>query len=498
MELIGAIDQGTSSSRFILFQQDRSIVASSQTESRDIKLSEGWIQQDPGEILQSVKNCIEDVAKQCSSKGIKLDSIKGIGIANQRETTILWDKTTGKWLYDAIVWSDTRTSQIANRFATEKGLYHLQPKCGLPIFHYFSALKIIWLMENCEPVKEAIAAGNCLFGTVDTWLIWNLTGGTKGGVHVTDVTNASRTMLMNLQTQQWDKDLLDFFNIPATILPTIKSSAECYGKMVDTSLKGVPLCGCLGDQSAALLGQYCLTAGEAKNTYGTGAFLLFNTGTDLVISKKGLLTTVAYKLGPNETTQFALEGAIATAGQVVQWLRDEMKFISSASEIESLAAQEKDTGGVCFVSAFQGLFAPYWNAEARGMITGLTHKTNRSHIARAALEGMCLRTWEIVKCMSEDCGVQLTQLKVDGGMTANDLFVQMQSDLLGATVLRTKMAEATAFGVAMAAGIASGAWQLSKMTTPLNDPFSPVMSTEECQKTRTRWEDAMKRCNMTS
>ena len=407
ISLIGAIDQGTSSSKFILFDpRDGSVFKSHQIELPHDCPHEGWFQQHPGKIIESVQDCITKVFEQ---GGVTKEQIKAIGITNQRETTILWDKMTGRPLGPAIVWCDLRTAQLAEDFIqktktkTKNALHHI---CGLPIHPYFSALKIRWLIDNVELVREALEENRCAFGTVDTWLIWNLTE-----QHVTDVTNASRTMLMNINTLQWDDELLEFFGIPKNILPEIRSSSEVYGHIVGGELKDVSISGCLGDQSAALVGQGCFAKGQAKNTYGTGCFMLYNTGLQPAFSEHGLLTTVGYKLGPGQSAVYALEGSIAQAGDVVRWFRDNLNLITDSAEIEELSKAVGDTGGVYFVPAFSGLYAPHWASDARGMIIGLTAYSDKRHLARAVLESVCFMTREILEAMTQDSGIQLASLQ---------------------------------------------------------------------------------------
>ncbi|XP_062500030.1 glycerol kinase 3-like isoform X2 [Corticium candelabrum] len=464
-----------------------------------------WSQVDAVRLLETTKNCIDGSVEKCGKLGIDVSQIKAIGITNQRETTVVWDKVTGKPLYDAIVWLDVRTTAIAQSLiqsaadCNKDALRHL---CGLPIHPYFSALKLKWLLDHCQDVQRAVEESRCMFGTVDSWLIWNLTGGVNGGIHVTDVTNASRTMLMNIQTLKWDDDLKAFFNIPRGVsLPEIRSSSEVYGQVSDGHLKGLPISSCLGDQSAALFGHSYFTQsrrGDAKNTYGTGCFLLCNTGDEIVLSRHGLLTTVGFQIGPSSPVQYALEGSVAIAGELVRWLRDNLGMIDESADIEKLAGEVDSSGNVYFVPAFSGLFAPYWQPDARGLIIGLTRFTNKNHIARAALEAVCFQTKEILEAMNNDSGIPLTSLLVDGGMTINDLLMQLQADLLGIDVVRPPMAEMTALGVAMAAGLAEGvdAWCVRKAEeadTNKTCIFHPQISSDECDLRYARWKMAVQR-----
>lgn len=499
--LVGAVDQGTSSTRFLVFaSKTAELLTYYQTETRQIYPKEGWVEQSPIEILNSVKLCIEKAVQNLRDLDIDPADIKAIGVTNQRETTILWDRLTGKPLFNAIIWLDSRTTLtvehlIARAPGQDKEFF--KPKCGLPISTYFSAVKIRWLLDNVPEVAIAVEEGRCMFGTVDSWLLWNLTGGPDGGIHVTDVTNASRTLLMDLETQQWDPQLCRFFSVPMSILPEIRSSSEIYGHIQQGSLAGVPISGCLGDQSAALVGQMCLKIGQAKNTYGTGCFLLYNTGIQPVFSDHGLLTTVAYKLGKNRPTHFALEGSVAISGACVQWLRDKLGIIKKSSEIETLAATVENSSGTYFVPAFSGLYAPYWEPHARGLIIGLTQFTNKAHIARAALEAVCFQTREILEAMYKDSGISLKQLQVDGGMTGNNLLMQLQADLLGISVVRPSMPETSALGAAMAAGVAEGidVWNLDseELLDISTDVFPPRMSANERNTHYMKWKNAVQR-----
>ncbi|MEU8579820.1 glycerol kinase GlpK [Streptomyces abikoensis] len=451
---IAAIDQGTTSSRCIVFDRDGRIVSVDQKEHEQIFPKPGWVEHDAKEIWTNVQ---EVVAGAVEKAGITAADVKAIGITNQRETTLMWDKNTGEPVYNAIVWQDTRTDALCKELGRNVGQDRFRRETGLPLASYFSGPKVRWLLDNVEGLRERAEAGDILFGTMDSWVIWNLTGGTEGGVHVTDVTNASRTMLMNLRSLEWDERILSSMEIPAAVLPEIRSSAEVYGTAKGGALAGVPVASALGDQQAALFGQTCFDQGEAKSTYGTGTFMLMNTGDEPVQSYNGLLTTVGYRIG-NEKPVYALEGSIAVTGSLVQWMRDQMGLIKSAAEIETLASSVEDNGGAYFVPAFSGLFAPYWRSDARGVIAGLTRYVTKAHIARAVLEATAWQTREITDAMTKDSGVELTALKVDGGMTSNNLLMQTLSDFLDAPVVRPMVAETTCLGAAYAAGLAVGFW----------------------------------------
>ena len=450
---VGALDQGTTSTRFMIFDHSGQVVAVHQKEHEQIYPKPGWVEHDPAEIWS---RSVEVIKGALDKAGIAASDLAAVGITNQRETTLVWDRNTGKAVYNAIVWQDTRTDKIINEFAKDGGQDRLRAKVGLPLATYFSGPKVKWILDNVEGARAKADAGDLVFGNMDTWCIWNLTGGTNGGVHVTDVSNASRTMLMNLETLDWDDECLSLMGIPRSMLPEIKASSEVYGNATG-DLAGVPVAGDLGDQQAALFGQTCFSAGEAKNTYGTGCFMLMNTGTKVVPSKSGLLTTLGYKIG-DQPAVYALEGSIAITGALVQWLRDNIGLITSSPEIEALAGTVEDNGGVYFVPAFSGLFAPYWKSEARGVIAGLTRYVNKGHIARATLEATAWQTREVLDAMNADSGVELTALKVDGGMVFNELLMQFQSDVLGVPVIRPKVAETTSLGAAYAAGLATGFW----------------------------------------
>jgi len=449
---LGALDQGTTSTRFMVFDRSGNIVASAQKEHEQIYPKPGWVEHKPLEIWHRTLEVIDEA---CESQGLTAMDIACIGITNQRETTVVWNKKTGEAVYNAIVWQDTRVGDYVARFAADGGQDRFREKTGLPLATYFSGLKIRWILDNVEGARASAERGDLIFGNVDSFLLWNLTGGVNGGVHLTDVTNASRTQLMNLDTLDWDPELLKVFGVPRSMLPEIRSSSESYGEMTKTRLRGVPIAGMLGDQHAALVGQTCFKPGQLKNTYGTGCFLVMNTGSKRVVSKNGLLTTIAYRFG-KEPVQYALEGSIAVTGSLVQWVRDNLGMISNSGEIEALARTVDDNGGVYFVPAFSGLYAPYWKDTARGVIVGLTRYVNKGHIARAVLEATAFQTKEVVEAMEVDSGIVLDQLRTDGGMVTNNLLMQFQSDLLDRDVLRPKMRETTALGAAYAAGLACG------------------------------------------
>ena len=453
---VGAIDQGTTSSRFVLFDNKAEIIAMSQLEHTQIYPEPGWVEHDPIEIRDKV---FETIKITLEKNNINVLDIAAIGVTNQRETTVIWDPKTGAPYYNAIVWQDTRTEDICNNLSNNSDKNYFRQKCGLPLATYFSGPKIIWLLDNIKGLREAALRGEVLFGTIDTWLIWWLTGGTDGGVHITDVTNASRTMLMNLETLQWDNEILNKMNIPQNILPEIKSSSEIYGYMNNKGLSKdqIPIAGDLGDQQAAMFGQTCFDDGESKNTYGTGCFLLMNTGEKIVHSDHGLITTVAYKIG-KQPAKYAIEGSVAIAGSLVQWFRDNLGLISNSAEIEKLAKNVNDNAGVYFVPAFSGLFAPHWRSDARGIIVGMTHYTNKCHIARAVLEATAFQTKEIFDAMEKDSKIPIKLLKVDGGMVVNELLMQFQADILNISIVKPKITETTVLGAAYAAGLAVGFW----------------------------------------
>jgi glycerol kinase len=451
---VGAIDQGTTSTRFMIFDHAGKVVGVDQKEHEQIYPKPGWVEHNPMEIWERTQEVIKGALKK---SGVDAKDIAAVGVTNQRETTVVWEKATGKPVYNAIVWQDTRTITICNELTKDGGQYRFQEKVGLPIDTYFSGPKIKWILDNVSGARAKAEKGDLLFGNIDTWVIWNLTGGPKGGVHVTDVSNASRTMLMNLKTLDWDPDMLKVLGIPRAMLPAVKPSSSVYGKAAG-ALEGIPVAGDLGDQQAALFGQTCFSPGEAKNTYGTGCFMLLNTGTKPVLSKNKLLTTLAYKIG-DQPAVYALEGSMAITGALVQWIRDNLGLISKSPEIEALAKTVEDSGGIYFVPAFSGLYAPYWKSDARGVIVGMTRYVNKGHIARAALEATAFQTAEVLEAMNADSGVPLTALKVDGGMVYNELLMQFQADVLGVPVIRPVVAETTALGAAYAAGLAVGFWK---------------------------------------
>jgi glycerol kinase len=451
-DYIGAIDQGTTSTRFIIFDRAGTIVASAQKEHQQIYPRPGWVEHDPDEIWRRTE---EVVAAALEQRSLGPRDLAAIGITNQRETTVLWNRTTGRPLYNALVWQDTRTADYIPELARAGGPDRFRAKTGLPLATYFSSLKIRWVLDHVAGAREQAEAGDVLFGTIDTFLVWHLTGGPQGGLHVTDSTNASRTQLMNLRTLDWDPELSIAFDIPRQILPKICSSSEPYGIATLDAVKGVPVAGILGDQQAALAGQACFHAGEAKNTYGTGCFLLMNTGREIVQSKCGLLTTVAFQMKDQPAT-YALEGSVAITGALVQWIRDNFGLIGSSPEIETLARTVEDNGGVYFVPAFSGLYAPYWKHNARGIIAGLTRHTNKGHLARAALEATAFQTREVVEAMEQDADVRVDFLRADGGMVGNDLLMQFQADILDRPVVCPAVKETTALGAAYAAGLAVG------------------------------------------
>jgi glycerol kinase len=451
-EYIGAIDQGTTSSRFIVFDKSGHIITTAQKEHQQIYPKPGWVEHNPEEIWQRTQEVITEAMK---AKNLTAKDLAAVGITNQRETTVVWNRKTGKPVYNALVWQDTRVADDVAAFAKKGGQDRFRAKTGLPLATYFSGLKIRWILENVAGVRKLAEHGEVLFGNIDTFLIWNLTGGVNGGIHVTDVTNASRTQLMDLETLAWDKEILKTFNIPEIMLPKICSSSEVYGNVKVGTIAGVPIAGDLGDQQAALVGQTCFKPGQAKNTYGTGCFLLLNTGPHAVQSHFGLLTTLAYKLG-KQPAHYALEGSVAITGALVQWVRDNLGLIKKSSDIEALARTVEDNGGVYFVPAFSGLFAPYWQANARGVIAGLTRYANKGHIARAVLEATAFQTREVVEAMEKDSKIELDVLRTDGGMIENELVMQFQSDILAKPVVRPVIKETTALGAAYAAGLAVG------------------------------------------
>lgn len=497
---LGSIDQGTSSSRYIIFDFNGRVVSQCQREFRQICPVAGWVEHDPLVILESVNTCIREATKEFLELGFRIEELKGTGITNQRETTVCWDKFTHEPLHNAIVWCDARTQELVERYQASYTEKKMQERSGLPLSTYFSALKIRWMLENVPAVKEASDKGTLLVGTIDSWLIYKFTSVSKdqSPVHVTDASNASRTNLMNLKTLEWDEELLNFFDLSRDILPEIRSSSEVYFTFDESSpIKGVPLAGCLGDQQAAFVGQKCFTPGTAKNTYGTGCFLLFNTGETPTFSKNGLISTVAYRFG-NEPPVYALEGSIAVAGSAIKWLRDNLNIIKEAAEVGVLAEQVTDTAGVHFVPAFTGLLAPYWRPDARGAIVGLTQYSDKRHLARAALEAVCFQTRAILEAMNKDSGKPLAKLKVDGGMAVSDLCMQTQSDLLGIPVYRPDMCETSALGAAIAAGFATKVYKdIPHMRESVNlakiTEFTPKNTPEDRDARYRAWNDAVRR-----
>lgn len=482
---VAAIDQGTTSTRCILFDHEGNVVSVAQKEHTQIYPRPGWVEHDPLEIWQNTQEVLHQAIRAVNGSS----SIVCIGVTNQRETTVVWEKATGRPIYNAIVWQDTRTAAICNELAEDGGQNRFQAKTGLPLATYFSGPKIKWLLDNVPGARARAEAGELLFGNMDTWVIWNLIG-----AHITDVTNASRTLLMDLHRLDWDDEILGLLGIPRAMLPKICSSSEIYGVARGT-LNGVPVAGDLGDQQAALFGQTCYAPGEAKNTYGTGCFMLLNTGETPVLSKNGLLTTLAYKIGAQKAV-YALEGSIAVTGALVQWLRDNLGLIAKSAEVEDLARTVEDNGGIYFVPAFSGLFAPYWRSDARGVIVGLTRYVTKGHIARAALEATAYQTLEVLEAMEKDSGVRLTALKVDGGMVVNELLMQFQADILNVPVIRPKVAETTALGAAYAAGLAVGFWSsLDELRANwgLEKEWQPRMDTATRERLYAGWKKAVTR-----
>ena len=488
---IGAIDQGTTSTRFIVFDRSGRVVAVAQKEQEQIYPKPGWVEHNPEEIWQRTR---EVVAEAMANGKLQPRDLAAIGITNQRETTVVWNRKTGKPLANALVWQDTRVADYVSELSKAGGQDRFRSRTGLPLTTYFSGLKIRWILENVKGVRELAQSGDAIFGNIDTFLLWHLTGGPSGAVHITDVTNASRTQLMNLETLAWDKELLDAFEIPEAMLPVIRSSSEHYGLAKEFSIKDVPIAGILGDQQAALVGQTCFEPGEAKNTYGTGCFLLMNTGTRRVDSKSGLLTTLAYKFG-GEPAHYALEGSIAITGALVQWVRDNLGLIEKSSDIEKLARTVTDNGGVYLVPAFSGLYAPYWKDTARGVIAGLTRYANKGHIARAALEATAFQTRDVLEAMEKDSGINLDVLRTDGGMVNNDLLMQFQADILDRPVVRPVTKDATtALGAAYAAGLAVGYFKDLKdlrANWAVDHTWNPNLNSEKRDEMYKLWKRAV-------
>ena len=490
-QYIGAIDQGTTSSRFIVFDKAGAIVSAAQKEHEQIYPRPGHVEHDPLEIW---RNTQEVIRQALARKGLEPGDLAAIGITNQRETTLIWDRRTGRPLHNALVWQDTRVDAMVDELARDGGHDRLRGKTGLPLASYFSGLKLRWLLDNVPGARERAAAGDVLFGNIDTWLVWSLTGAADGGRHITDVTNASRTQLMDLRSLAWDEDILRLFDIPGACLPTILSSSEVYGEAAD-DLAGVPIAGILGDQQAALVGQACFQQGEAKNTYGTGCFMLMNTGETPYSSQCGLLTTVGYRFGEGRTV-YALEGSIAIAGALVQWLRDNLGIIQASADIEPLARSVEDNGGVTIVPAFSGLYAPHWNSHARGLIGGLTRYANKAHIARAALEATAFQTREVLEAMAKDTGIGLKELRSDGGMVVNELLMQFQADILNVPVVRPKVIETTALGAAYAAGLATGFWAGTDELVrnwAVDRRWTPAMEAGRRDRLNAEWNKAVAR-----
>ncbi len=489
---IGAIDQGTTSTRFMVFDKSARIVAVAQKEHEQIFPRPGWVEHDPREILRRTE---EVIAEALGQRGLRASDLAAIGITNQRETTVVWERKTGAPVANAIVWQDTRVSEDVARFTKNGGQDRFRPQTGLPLSTYFSGLKLRWLLQNVPEASEKAAARELLFGNIDTFLLWNLTGGAQGGVHATDVTNASRTQLLNLKTLDWDEKLLGAFEIPRAVLPQVRSSSEVYGEASLGTIAGVPIAGILGDQQAALVGQACFRPGEVKNTYGTGCFLLMNTGGRMIPSSFGLLTTVAYKFGGGPA-HYALEGGVAISGALVQWLRDNLGLIQKSSDVEALALTVKDNGGVYFVPAFSGLYAPYWKENARGVIAGLTRYANKGHVARAVLEATAFQTREVVEAMEKDSQISLESLRVDGGMVMNETLMQFQADILNREVVRPVIQETTALGAAYAAGLAvnffSGLEEL-RANWAVDRTWKPQLAEMERERLYRQWKKAVTR-----
>jgi len=490
-QYVGAIDQGTTSSRFIIFDRQGEMVSIDQREHEQIYPRAGWVEHNPAEIWRNTQTVIQGAL---AKKGLTPADVASVGVTNQRETTVIWNRRTGEAMHNALVWMDTRTDDLVREFTRDGGQDRLRARTGLPLATYFSGLKLRWLLDHAPGAQKGAEAVDVLFGTMDTWIAWNLTGGVNGGRHITDVTNASRTQLMNLESLDWDRDILNLFDIPRACLPEIRSSSEEMG-LATGVLANVPLAGILGDQQAALFGQACLQPGQAKNTYGTGCFLLMNTGAKPFQSKCGLITTLGYKLG-DEPPVYALEGSIAIAGALVQWLRDNLGLIGSASEVETLARTVADNGGVYLVPAFSGLYAPYWRANARGVVAGLTRFANKGHLARAALEATAYQTREALDAMTRDSGVHIKELRADGGMVVNELLMQFQSDIIDAPVVRPKVIETSALGAAYAAGLATHYWDSTDDIVAnwgVDKRWQPSMTPAERDRLFALWNKAVTR-----
>jgi glycerol kinase len=488
-DYVGALDQGTTSTRFMIFDHAGAVVGVDQKEHEQIYPKPGWVEHDPKEIWARSTEVIDGGLKKA---GIGASDLAAVGITNQRETAVVWDRNTGEPVYNALVWQDTRQQDLVDQLSADGGQDRFREKTGLPLATYFSGTKVRWILDNVEGARARAEAGDLMFGNIDTWCIWNLTGGIDGGRHVTDVSNASRTMLMDLSTLDWDDGLLSAIGVPRSMLPEIRPSSEVYGDAKGT-LAGIPVAGDLGDQQAATFGQAAYDVGDAKNTYGTGNFMLLNTGTDMVPSKSGLLTTVGWKLG-DAPAVYCLEGSIAITGALVQWLRDNLGLISTSQEVETLAATVDDNGGMYFVPAFSGLFAPYWRGDARGAIVGMTRYVNKGHFARAALEATAWQTREVLDAMEADSGVKLKELKVDGGMVYNDVLMQFQADCLQVPVIRPKVAETTALGAAYAAGLAVGFWgsyEDLRQNWGKDKEWTPQMSADDISAEYAQWKKAV-------
>ncbi|MDQ4006951.1 MAG: glycerol kinase GlpK [Actinomycetota bacterium] len=490
-DYIAAVDQGTTSTRCMIFGRGGEVVAVDQMEHEQFLPRAGWVEHDPVEVWNNTREVIGGALARAN---VDSAHIQALGITNQRETAVVWDRATGRPVHNAVVWQDTRTQAVCDELAAlGGGADRYKDRVGLPLATYFSGPKVRWILDNVDGARERAERGDLLFGTMDTWLLWNLTGGTDGGVHVTDVTNASRTMLMDLDSLAWDDKIAGEMGIPTSMLPQIRSSAEVYGECRPGILRGVPVAGILGDQQAATFGQVCYDVGTAKNTYGTGNFMLLNTGEQKVRSENGLLTTVCYRIGDQEPV-YALEGSIAVTGSLVQWLRDNLGLIRSASEVEDLARTVDDNGGAYFVPAFSGLFAPHWRSDARGALVGLTRFVNKGHLARAVLEATAYQTREVLDAMNADSGVRLAELKVDGGMVVNDLLMQFQADVLDVDVVRPQVAETTALGAAYAAGLAVGYWAgLDELRQNWSEGhrWRPRMDADERERRYRNWRKAV-------
>ena len=490
-EYIAALDQGTTSTRCIIFNNNGTLITSSQKEHQQIYPKPGWVEHDPAEIWL---NSLEVIQIALQDAGIELTNLAGLGITNQRETTVAWSKSTGEAVYNAIVWQDTRTDQICQKLAGDQGQDRFRDRVGLPLSTYFSGPKMAWILNEIPEARKLADQGDLLFGTIDTWLVWNLTGGVDGGLHLSDVSNASRTMLMDLESLDWDPDILKEFGIPLSTLPEIRSSSEVYGT-ASGPLQGLKIAGILGDQQAALFGQTCFDPGDAKNTYGTGCFLLLNSGEKPIPSRYGLLTTLAYKIGDAKAV-YALEGSVAITGALVQWLRDNLGIIENSVDVESLALEVEDNGGIYFVPAFSGLFAPYWQSDARGVIAGLTRYITKAHLARAVLEATAFQTREILEAMEKDAGIKLNFLKVDGGMVSNQLLMTFQADILNVPVIRPTITETTALGAAYAAGLAVGFWKdLNELRKYWKEDqrWKPSMTDDDRERLFNGWKKAVER-----